>query len=52
VGRQATRKGPASNTTKRAGRRGSVASWKSEKFAGNVRISLEKWPKVRNSSKK
>ncbi len=24
----------------------------SEKFAGKVRISLEKWPKVRNSSQK
>jgi hypothetical protein len=37
-----------------AGRHVSAVGWKkkSEKFAGKVRISLEKWPKVRNSSQK
>ncbi len=32
-----------------ASQRGSGAGWKSEKFAGKLRISLEKWPKVINS---
>ncbi len=35
-----------------AGRRASVAGWKSEKSDGKVRISQEKWPKVRNSNQK